>query len=134
MTALRVCLVLVPVLCSVASAPAVQPRRQLVALRHVGDDRVGAAFAAALREALATSRTLALAPDPTKAQVEVTSVSTPVSCGGTAQAAIAIGAHRRGGARSTQWVNVVFADGSHARESAVRALNDVATALSESAR
>jgi hypothetical protein len=31
-------------------------------------------------------------------------------------------------------VNVVFADGSHAREFAVRALNDVATALSESAR
>jgi hypothetical protein len=111
-----------------------QARRLRVAIHQTSADPIGAAFVASLREAVGASSGLALAPDPTRVDVDVTVVTTPVECDRQTQSAIAIAAHRLGRARSTQWVNVLFADEPHAREYAGRAAADLAAALAEPAR
>jgi hypothetical protein len=114
---------------SVGNGFARQPPRALVAIEATGGDPLAAAFAAALRTALASTKDLALAPDKRKIDINVVIVGSPVQCGERATSAIAIGAHRLGRALASQWVNVIVADQSQLPTYAERAAADIAAAL-----
>jgi hypothetical protein len=109
--------------------PPAQPERPRVAVDARANDAVGGAFARALTEALRTSALLGPAEGGRSPDINVVAVSTPVRCEGPAISAIAIGAHRPGRVKSSQWVNVVISDEAHAREYADRVLSDLAAAL-----